>query len=63
MAESWRQSGFPRWLKCRYKPLAEYSVAEYMNENDIEHYIYRVTDMELSRKIEFDPGSLMDEAE
>ena len=46
-----------------YKPLAEYSVAEYMNENDIEHYIYRVTDMELSRKIEFDPGSLMDEAE
>lgn len=46
-----------------YEPLAEYSIAEYMNENDIEHYIYRVTDMEMSRKIEFDPGSLMAEAE
>ena len=46
-----------------YEPLAEYSVAEYMNENDIGHYIYRATDMELSRQIEFKPSRLMDKAE
>ena len=46
-----------------YEPRAVYSVAGYMNENDIEHYIYRLTDKELSGELEFDPCSLIDGTE